>query len=139
MAVRGIRGATTVEVDQPDAIRSATRELLARLIEDNGIGADDVAGVWFTTTPDLHSEFPAVAARELGWTDVPLLCGQEMEVDPAHPLGIPRCIRILIHVNTDRAQCEMRFAYLRRAAALRAELDRHRSATDRGAAITASS
>lgn len=125
-AVRGIRGATTVEVDTPQAIVDATEELLRALIVANDIRPEQVAGVWFTTTPDLRSEFPAVAARRLGWVDVPLLCGQEMAVGDGNPLSVPRCIRTMILVNTDRDQSEMHFVYLRGARAIREELDRAR-------------
>jgi len=126
-AVRGIRGATTVEVDDPTEIVAATRELLLELIECNGIGSEQVAGVWFTTTADLRSEFPAVAARQLGWVDVPLLCGQEMPVPGGNPRSIPRCIRTMILLNTDRAQSQMCFVYQRRAQAIKEELDRARA------------
>jgi len=127
MAVRGIRGATTVEQDAPAEIVAATREMLTELIELNGIEPDDVAGAWFTTTLDLCSEFPAVAARQLGWVDVPLICGHEMDVPYANPRSIPRCVRAMILLNTERPQSEMRFVYLRRAAAIKEELDRARA------------
>jgi chorismate mutase len=126
-AVRGIRGATTVEEDLPAEIVDATREMLTELILVNDIRADDVAGAWFTTTPDLRSEFPAVAARQLGWVDVPLICGHEMDVPYVNPRSIPRCVRTMILLNTERAQSEMRFVYLRRAAAIKEELDRARA------------
>jgi len=126
MAVRGIRGATTVTEDRPEAIVSATHELLAALIEANAIDAAEVAGVWFTTTDDLQGEFPAVAARQLGWLDVPLLCGHEMRVPEGNQRAVPRCIRVLILVNTDRPASAMCFVYQRGAAAIRADLDRYR-------------
>jgi chorismate mutase len=126
-AVRGIRGATTVDVDTPAAIVEATRELLSELIAANGIEPDAVAGAWFTTTPDLVSEFPAVAARQLGWVDVPLLCGHEMDVPYDNPRSIPRCVRVMILLNTERHRSEMRFLYLRGAQAIQEELDRARS------------
>lgn len=125
--VRGIRGATTVEEDAPEAIVEATTELLSALVTANQIDPAQVAGVWFTTTPDLRSEFPAVAARRLGWVDVPLLCGQEMAVGDHNPLSVPRCIRTMILVNTERQQHEMRPVYLRGATAIKAELDRTRA------------
>ena len=127
MAVRGIRGATTVEEDAPVEIVDATREMLTELIALNDIHPHDVAGAWFTTTPDLRSEFPAVAARQLGWVDVPLICGHEMDVPYANPRSIPRCVRAMILLNTERSQSEMRFVYLRRAAAIKEELDRARA------------
>jgi chorismate mutase len=123
LPVRGIRGATTVEVDTADEIVAATREMLEALIEANGVRAEDVAGVWFTTTRDLSAEFPAIAARHLGWLDVPLLCGHEMDVSGANPRSIPRCIRVLIQVNIDKPQSEMQFVYLRRAREIKADLD----------------
>jgi chorismate mutase len=115
---RGIRGATTVSHNTREAILEATRELLVQLIEANGIDAADVASAIFTTTPDLNAEFPALAARELGWHDTALLCGHEMHV----PDSLPRCIRILIHWNTSRRANEIVHIYLRDAQSLRPEL-----------------
>ena len=126
-ALRGIRGATTVDEDTPTAIVDATRDLLTALIDENGIEAGQIAGVWFTTTSDLHSEFPAVAARRLGWVDVPLLCGQEMNVPAGNPRSVPRCVRVMILMNTQRRQEEMRFVYQRGASVIREELDRARA------------
>ena len=126
-AVRGIRGATTVDADQPAQIVDATRELLERLTDANAIRPAEVAGAWFTTTPDLRSEFPAVAARQLGWVDVPLLCGHEMDVPYDNPRSIPRCVRVLILLNTDRTQDQMTFVYLRGARVIQAELERARN------------
>jgi chorismate mutase len=116
MRVRGIRGATTVDANTREAILDATRELLSALIEANGIDRDDVASAFFTTTPDLDAEFPAlVARRDLGWTHVALMCGHEMQV----PGSLPMCVRILLHVNTAKAQGDIKFVYLRGAQALR--------------------
>jgi chorismate mutase len=122
--VRGIRGATTVESDSAGDIETATGELLRRLIEANTIDPAEIAGAWFTTTRDLSAEFPAVAARKLGWTEVPLICGYEMSVVDSNPRSIPKCIRVMILLNTDRAASEMEFVYLRRAAEIKADLDR---------------
>lgn len=127
LAVRGIRGATTAHEDSAVEIVDATRELLAALIEANGIIAEDVAGAWFTTTTDLRTEFPAVAARRLGWVDVPLICGHEMDVPSENPRSIPRCIRAMILVNTDRPQTAIRHVYLRGASVIKTELDRARA------------
>ena len=127
LAVRGIRGATTVDVDGAAEIVEATRELLGQLIDLNEIVPEDVAGAWFTTTPDLRTEFPAVAARQLGWVDVPLICGHEMNVPYANPRSIPRCIRAMILVNTAKPQSEIKHVYLRRALAIKEELDRARA------------
>ncbi|HEY6379592.1 MAG TPA: chorismate mutase [Candidatus Dormibacteraeota bacterium] len=122
-ALRGIRGATTVGEDTPTAIVAATSELLTGLIAANAIEPEQIAGVWFTTTPDLRSEFPAVAARRLGWVDVPLLCGQEMNAPAGNPRSIPRCVRVMILLNTELRQQDMRFLYMRGATAIREELD----------------
>ena len=115
MAARGIRGATTVERNDKDDILTATRELLEVIVRLNGLRPDDIAYAWFTVTPDLDAEFPAFAARELGWTDVPLMCGQEIPV----PGAMARCIRVLIDWNTGKSQREVRHAFLHRAKELR--------------------
>jgi len=115
MATRGIRGATTVERNDREQILAATRELLEVLVRLNGLRPDDVAYVWFTVTPDLDAEFPAFAAREIGWTEVPLMCGREIPV----PGAIAGCIRVLIDWNTSKAQREIRHAFLHRAKELR--------------------
>ena len=115
--VRGLRGATTADSNTRDAILEATRELLEALVEANEVSADDIAAVTFSTTRDLDAEFPAVAARvDLGWTEVAMMCGHEMEV----PGGQERCIRVMILVNTDKAPHELKRIYLREAASLRA-------------------
>ena len=117
--VRGIRGATTVEHNTRAAIREATRELLAEMASCNDVWPQDVASAWFTTTPDLDAEFPAVAARdELGWDAVALMCSHEIDVAG----GLPRCLRILLHVNTQRRQDEIQHVYLRAAAVLRPDV-----------------
>ena len=113
--VRGIRGATTAESNTREAIIGATRELLAKLIEANEIAPDDVAAAIFTTTEDLNAEFPAVAARQLGWQCVALLDGHEMRVPGAQA----RCIRVLVLINTDKSPQELSSVYLREAANLR--------------------
>ena len=118
MRLRGIRGATTVEANTKAAILEATHELLAAIIEANGIRSDDVASVFFSTTPDLNAEFPAVAARDMGWSHVALMCAQEMPV----PGSLPMCLRILMHVNTEKEQDEVHFVYLRGARVLRQDL-----------------
>jgi chorismate mutase len=112
---RGVRGATTVPANDTEAILSATRELLYTMIQVNGIEATAVASAYFTTTFDLNAIYPAVAARQLGWFDVPLLCGHEMDV----PEGLPLCIRIMIHWNTSKTQHEIIHVYLREATSLR--------------------
>lgn len=119
MPVRGIRGATTVDENSPEAIVGATRELLDTLVSKNAIAGSDIAAVWFTTTRDLTAEFPAVAARRMGWGEVPMLCGHEMDVPVDHSGSVARCIRVLVLVNTDRAPADLRFVYLRGASHLR--------------------
>jgi chorismate mutase len=114
---RGVRGATFVPEDSPEAVLSATRELLAAIVSANGIATEDIASAFFTTTPDLRSVFPARAARELGWSDVPLLGATEMDKVG----GPPRCIRVLLHWNTTRRQDEIVHVYLRGADAMRAQ------------------
>jgi chorismate mutase len=128
--VRGIRGATTADANRGDAIKAATAELLRELVRLNRLAPEEVALAYFTATPDLDAEFPAAAARELGWVDVPLLCGVEMQVRQPNPRAVPRCIRVLLLYNTDRPQREMRHAYLRGARAIREDLDRWRPPVD---------
>ena len=115
MPVRGIRGATVAEADTPEAIRAATRELLLALTEANGLAAEDVASVIFSLTPDLTAEAPARAARELGWNDAALMCMAEMNAAGA----LERCIRVLIHWNSDKHPDEIHHIYLRAAGQLR--------------------
>jgi chorismate mutase len=112
---RGIRGATTVKEDTCDAILSATCELLVQMIQANDIHSDDVASVIFTTTSDLTSEYPALAARQLGWHDTALLCAHEMDV----PHGLKHCIRILLHWNTHKPASEIQHIYINGAVGLR--------------------
>lgn len=121
MMCRGVRGATTVAVDSRDDILTATRQLLALMIRRNGIVSTDVASVIFTVTHDLKSEFPAVAARQMGWLDVPLLCGYEVSVASS----LPRCIRILVHWNTRKSQAEIQHTYMREAISLRPDLSKY--------------
>jgi chorismate mutase len=123
MPVRGIRGATTAEANTAEAITEATDELLRELVRLNDLDPSEIAFAYFTTTRDLNAEFPAVAARRLGWLDVPLLCGHDMDVPPPNPRGVPMCVRILLLYNTPRSQATIRFAYLRGAQAIKADLD----------------
>ena len=119
MAVRGIRGAISVDADEPEQIREATRELIQEILKRNSItDFDDVISAVFTTTQDLVSCFPAEAARHIGMTTVPLLCALEIPVVGS----MPRCIRILLHVNTDRTPSEIEHVYLREAARLRPDM-----------------
>ena len=123
MPVRGIRGATTAVANTAEAITEATEELLNELIRLNGLDKDEVCFAYFTTTHDLTAEFPAYAARRLGWLEVPLLCGHDMDVRLPNPRGVPMCIRILLLYNTAKPQSAMRFAYLRGAQAIKADLE----------------
>ncbi len=112
---RGVRGATTVRSDDREEILRATRELLALMIHLNGIQKEDVASAIFTTTLDLNAAFPATAARQLGWLDVPLMCSHEIEV----PGSLGMCIRALVHWNTHHPQDRVQHVYLREAQSLR--------------------
>jgi len=118
MTCRGIRGAICARANETDAILAATRRLLERIVADNDLQPDDLVSAIFTATPDLDAAYPARAAREMGWTQVPLLNMQEMNVIDT----LPRCIRVLIHWNTDRAPDKIRHAYLGEARALRPDL-----------------
>jgi chorismate mutase len=120
MACRGIRGATTVERNDRDEILAATRQLLALMVRRNGLAKQDLASAIFTTSPDITAEFPALAARQLGWLDVPLLCGHEIAV----PGSLTRCIRVLLHWNTDKPQHEIQHVYVRDAVVLRPDLSK---------------
>ena len=117
---RGVRGATTVESDDRDEILRSTMQLLALMIRRNGIESRDVASALFTVTKDIEAEFPALAARQLGWIEVPLLCGYEISV----PGSLPRCIRVLLHWNTDKEQSDIHHVYIRDAVRLRPDLSK---------------
>ncbi len=120
MSVRGIRGATSVEADVPEQILAATRELLQELLRANAIHEfDEIVSAIFTTSPDLVSTYPAEAARALGMTQVPLLCASEIAVATTK---VSRCIRVLLHVNTDKKQSEIVHVYLREAKRLRPDM-----------------
>ncbi|WP_420643721.1 chorismate mutase [Candidatus Leptofilum sp.] len=112
---RGVRGAVTVKENSEEAILAATRELLQVLVKRNEMRPEDIASVYFTTTTDLNATYPALAARQLGWADVALMCGHEMDV----PGGLPMCVRVLIHWNTSRSAKEIVHVYLREAQSLR--------------------
>jgi chorismate mutase len=112
---RGIRGATTVTDNTAEFILEATRELLLEMIQRNRLEQEDVASVWFTTTTDVNAEYPALAARQLGWHDAALMCGHEMEV----PGALKMCIRVLIHWNTTHSSNEIQHVYIRGAVNLR--------------------
>jgi chorismate mutase len=115
MVLRGIRGAITVERNSGEEILAATRELLEIIKIKNELNPEDIASVFFTVTPDLDAVFPASAAREMGWKYTPLLCATEINV----PGSLRNCIRVLLHVNTEKTQQEIRHVYLREAVCLR--------------------
>ena len=118
VAVRAVRGAIQVDADDRDQILDATTELLREVLHRNHLAPDDLISVVFTATPDLRSEFPAYAARQMGITDVPLLCAAEIDV----PGAMPRVLRLLAHVETDLSRHDVRHVYLRGAAQLRTDL-----------------
>jgi len=122
MRCRGIRGATTVDENVPAAILEATTELLAELVRANSLDVEDIASAVFSTTTDLDAEFPAVAANTMGWTNVALMCGHEMQV----PGSLQRCLRVLLHVNTEKSQHEIVHVYLRGAKVLRPDRNYNR-------------
>lgn len=115
--LRGLRGATTAAANTSEAILAATEELLSALQTANGFAPEDVESAIFTSSPDLTAEYPARAARRLGWTEVPLLGATEVAVAP--PAGLPRCIRVLLHFYTSTPQRALKHMYLRDAATLR--------------------
>ena len=119
MTTRGIRGAITIESDSADNVLSATRELLDAILETNpDLQPDDISSILFTVTDDIASAYPALAARQLSWNLVPMMCAREIPV----PGGLPLCIRVLIHWNTDKEQSEIQHVYLREAVRLRPDL-----------------
>lgn len=118
MNQRAIRGATTVNADDNALVIEATQELLARIVNDNQVDLADIVSVIFTVTPDIRSVFPPVAARQMGWSDVPLLTCQEMDC----VTGLRYCIRVLLTYNTDKTQPQIHHVYLREATQLRPDL-----------------
>ncbi len=120
MLVRGVRGATTVENNTRDEILTATRQLFALMIRLNGIETEMAASAMFSVTTDLNAEFPALAARQLGWLEVPLLCTYEIDV----PGSLRKCIRILINWNTEKSQRDIKHVYIKDAVRLRPDLSK---------------
>ena len=118
MAIRAIRGATQLDSDVRDHLLVSVEELIREIFEQNDVNTDKLVSMVFTATSDLHSEFPALAARQLGIGDVPLLCAQEIDVEGA----MPRVIRVMVHIESDVPRSEIRHVYLRGAAALRRDL-----------------
>ena len=115
MQIRGIRGATTARQNAKEDIIEATKELLLEVVKRNQLNVDDIASIIFTTTLDLNAEFPAAAARELGWRETALLCTHEINV----PESLSHCIRVLLHINSEKKQSEIQHVYLHGAVNLR--------------------
>jgi chorismate mutase len=120
MVCRGVRGATTADGNTRDEILTATRQLLALMIRINGIEPEQVASAIFSLTRDLDAEFPALAARQLGWLEVPLLCTYEVDV----PGSLRKCVRVLVHWNTDKPQNQIRHIYVKDAERLRPDISK---------------
>jgi chorismate mutase len=120
LVCRGVRGAATVEENSREAILTATRQMLALLMRRNDMATSDIASAIFTVTRDLGAEFPALAARQLGWLEVPLLCGYEIDV----PGSLPKCVRVLVHWNTPKKQDEIHHVYIHEAVRLRPDLSK---------------
>lgn len=119
MPIRGIRGANVAQVNEPEPILAATREMLLAIREVNpALQPEDIASILFTVTDDLNAVHPALAARQLGWGNVPLMCAREIPV----PNSLPSCIRVMIHWNTDLDQSAVKHVYLGKAAVLRPDL-----------------
>ena len=120
MWMRGVRGATCATANSTEAIIETTKQMLQRIIVENDMQPDEIASAFFSTTRDLNAEFPAIAARQLGWTDVPLMCMHEMEV----PGALPQCVRVMVHWNTDKRPNQIRHIYINGAEKLRPDLVR---------------
>ncbi|MFJ3585420.1 chorismate mutase [Streptomyces sp. NPDC090127] len=118
MAVRAVRGAVQLERDEAGHMREQVEELLTAVLERNALQTDDLISIWFTATPDLHSDFPAAAARRIGMDDVPLICAQELDVEGA----MPRVVRLLAHVESELPKSAIAHVYLGAAAALRKDI-----------------
>ena len=115
MAIRGVRGATTVKENSKAEMLAVTKELLTEILKANQFKVEDIASILFTVTNDLNAEFPAAAARELGWSDIALMCSTEINV----PNSLPKCIRVLLHVNSSKPQKDIKNIYLKDAVNLR--------------------
>ena len=115
-----LRGATTLDSDSRDEVMARTAEMLEVLMESNGLAPGDIVSLLFTATDDIHSEFPAAAVRAAGISDVPMLCARELDVTGGS--GIPLCVRVMAHVETDRPREALRHVYLRSARQLRSDL-----------------
>jgi len=118
LSVRAVRGAVTVDNNSSEDVMNETIKLLSRMIDDNVINKDDIISIIFSTTHDINAAFPAAAARKMGWTDIPLMCTNEMDV----PGSLPKCIRILMHINSDKTNAQLRHIYMKDARKLRPDL-----------------
>jgi chorismate mutase len=128
VAVRAVRGATQLDVDERDHMLERVTEMVTQVMDANGWDVDDFISIIFTATTDLVSEFPAYAARILGFTDVPLICTRELEIEGS----MPRVVRMMAHVETDLPRADITHVYLHGAAALRRDLARVRAVPDAG-------
>ena len=117
-AVRALRGATTVDADEPEHLSGRVQTLVSQMLERNGVSKDDLISILFTATDDIHSMFPATAARAIGLGDVPLICARELDIEGA----TPRCVRVMMHLTTDRPRQELHHVYLEGARQLRDDL-----------------
>lgn len=126
MSVRAVRGATQIEVDEREHLLERVQELVREVMEANGLDVDDFISILFTATDDLHAEFPAYAARGLGFTDVPLMCARELQIEGA----MPRVVRLMAHVETELTRADVTHVYLHGAAALRRDLSRTHAVPD---------
>ncbi|MEA3076835.1 MAG: chorismate mutase [Actinomycetota bacterium] len=117
-AVRALRGATTVDTDTPEQLNTRVTTLLQRMMDDNGVGKDDLISILFTATDDIHSVFPATAARSVGFGDVPLICARELDIVGATPM----CVRVMMHITTEKGRGELHHVYLEGAKGLRDDL-----------------
>ncbi len=126
MSVRAVRGATQLERDEPAHMHERVAELVRLILECNQLKSEDLISIWFTATEDLHSDYPAYAARQMGFTDVPLMCTREMDVDG----GMSRVVRVMAHVETDLSRADITHVYLHGAAVLRRDLSHVRAVPD---------
>lgn len=117
-AVRALRGATTLDIDSTEQMEERVQELLGEMVERNAVHHDDIISIIFTATQDVHSMFPATAARPLGLGDLPLLCARELDIDGATPM----CVRVLMHLSTERVAVDLKHVYLHGARGLNDEL-----------------
>jgi chorismate mutase len=117
-AVRALRGATTIEVDEEAHVHERTVALVTEMVERNGVDHDDIISILFTATDDIHSTFPALGVRRIGFGDIPLICARELDITG----GTPSCIRVLMHLTTERRRAELHHVYLEGAVNLRDDL-----------------